>query len=207
MKTLFLLSLILSPLLMSYQDYTLDTHTMYSRIWVKRYEKELSSDGSYITTSVIEPKSGGKFRILTSKQTDSIRGLINLNFIESNLILHLNKFRSDYGIFPTTGNVKLMRSSKSYADTLRKINKLVHSKPPSNRFEEAIVFIPFGLFSRVTKNDGDFNELILESSFDIFVGSPGHMSVLLHEDTLRSFGVGVSVAETGYYVVVQSIVE
>lgn len=207
MKTLVLLLILLSPLLMSYQDYTLDTHPMYSRIWVKKYEREMSSDGSYTTTSVIEPKSGGKFKLLTMEQTDSIRGLINLNFIESNLISHLNRFRSDYGIRPTSENLSLMKSSKSYADTLQKINKLIHSKNPSNRFEEAIVFIPFGLFSKVTKDDGDFNELILESSFDIFVGSPGHMSVLLHEDTLRSFGVGVSIAKTGYYVVVQSIVK
>jgi hypothetical protein len=207
MKVLTFLSIFLSPLLFNYKDYTLESHPMYSRIWNKKYEITLLPNGVYDTTSVIVPKYGGKFKIITQQQTDSIKNLIDFNFVELNLINYLNKFRLDYKINPVNENLNLMVSSKEYAEVLLQINKLVHSTNSSKRFEEAIVFVPFGLFSKVSKNDGDMSELVLESCFDIFVGSPGHMSVLLHEDTLRSFGVGISVAKTGYYVVVQSIVE
>lgn len=189
------------------QSYTLDTHPMYSRIWEKKYEIIKNLDGTFDTTSYITPKVGGKFKILTEKESDSILNLIDSEFVRENLISYLNLFRSDYKIGPVLENQNLLESSNEHSIYLMETNQLVHSKNSSERFEEAVVFVPFGLFSRITKEDGNINELILEGCFDIFVGSPAHTSILLNKDPVRTFAVGVCFTNTGYYVVVQSIVE
>lgn len=207
MKTLLFLITIFESFVFAQQEYTLFTHPMYSKIWVKEYEITKLDDGSYHTTSLVKPKSGGKFKILTGNQTDSIRSEIDFDFVRENLIYYLNDFRSDYGVSPVTENQDLMSNSNDYAYELMQINRLVHSERSSERFEEAIVFIPFTLFSKVSDSDGKLEEIVAESCFDIFIGSPGHISILLKEDPLRSFGVGISVSHTGFYVVVQSIVE
>lgn len=207
MKKTFLNLLLIGSVVCYSQTYTLDTHPMYSSIWEKKYEIVKTSDGTFDTTSYVTPKNGGKFKILTVKESDSIFNLIDTVFIRDNLIPYLNLFRSDYGVNPVLENPSLVVSSNEHSVYLMEINKLVHSTHPSKRFEEAVVFVPFGLFSRVTKEDGDINKLILEGCFDIFIGSPAHTAILLNKDPVRTFAVGVCFVHSGYYVVVQSIVE
>lgn len=206
MKTLILTSFLVGFSFTDTPSFTLGTHPMYSKIWEKKYEIVKSEDGSYDTTSVIVPKSGGKFKLLNEHDLDSIRTSIDFEMVRKNMISYLNEFRSDYKVPSVVENKSLSASSNEYADYLMRTNQVVHSKHPSKRFEEALVFVPFGLFSRVTKEDGDINVLILESCFDIFVGSPAHTSILLNDDPNRTFGAGISVTDTGFYVVVQSIV-
>lgn len=206
MKTLLLTFFLFGFSFTDTPSFTLDTHPMYSKIWEKKYDIVKSEDGTYETTSVIVPKSGGKFKLLNERQLDSIRTLIDFDFVRKHMIVYLNEFRSDYKVPSVVEDNLLSLSSNEYADYLMRTNQVVHSKHPSKRFEEALVFVPFGLFSRVTKEDGDINILILESCFDIFVGSPAHTSILLNDDPNRTFGAGLSVTDTGFYVVVQSIV-
>lgn len=207
MKTLLLTFAVFSSFLFDPQDYTLTTHPMYSKIWTKEYEIVKNSNGGYDTTSYIKPKNGGRFKVLSSVELDSIRSSIDFDHIKDSLIFYLNDFRSDYKIHSVTENFELVQNSFYHANELMKSKQLYHSKNSSKRFEEAVVFVPFTLFSRVQKSDGPIESLISESCFDIFIGSPAHTSVLLKEDTLRTFGVGISVSFSGFYVVVQSIVE
>jgi hypothetical protein len=130
---------------------------------------------------------------------------INPTKIQSYLFESFNKFRTDYGVPITEEDSTLTLKSIEYSKYI--LSNFVHSKRDSKRSEEAICTIPMTMFSRISEKDGDINKIIADCCFDIFVGSPAHMSILLNEDPKRKYGFGITVTSRNVSIVVQSDVK
>ena len=188
-KGIFFIILSMSSIGLFAQKYDLTSHPLISEVWKSVYKdsvsefrpigfKSFSFDHKYISDNIDQVK------------------------IQSYLHESLNKFRADYGLKPVVEDTILSSSSIKYAKQIRIDFK--HDINAGILFSEAIASIPFIMLSRISKKDGDFNKIIADCCFDIFVGSPAHMSILLNENPNRNFGFGISVSDKIISIVVRS---
>jgi hypothetical protein len=174
------------------QKYDLNSHPLYSDVWRSVYVD---------STTEVRPKNFKSFGVdlnYLDLKIDPIK-------IQSYLFESFNQFRKDYGVPIVEEDPELTSNSIEYSKLI--LRNFVHSKSESKRFEEAICNVPMTMFTRITEKDGDINKIISDCCFDIFVGSPAHMSILLNEDPKRKYGFGITVTNRNISVVVQSDVK
>jgi hypothetical protein len=193
MKNLLFIFFVLITLPIGAQTYDLNECPMISNIWVSDYETV--SDG---LVSNVLPKKGGHFGLSTT--------YIEQNFdekkVEGYLADAFNGFRSDYKCTQVKEDTSLSKKCDDYSKII--LTNYGHFKGLLDNQSECIVIIPFTLFSKVTKEDGDINKLIAESCFDIFVGCPIHMSILL-DNKVFDYGFGVTIQDNKISVVIRGI--
>jgi hypothetical protein len=190
MKKVFLFALlIISPNLFS-QKYDLNSHPLISKVWRSVYID---------STTEVRPIGFKSFCFdhkYINENIDEIK-------IQNYLFESLNKFRIEYGIKPVLEDTLLTNSSIEFAKQI--FNDYNHHFEAGKLFNEAIAIIPRNMLSRISKQDGDFNKIVADCCFDMFVGSPGHMAILLDENQKIQFGVGASVKDGDVSIVVRSV--
>ena len=73
-----------------------------------------------------------------------------------------------------------------------------------NRDGECIAWFPRMAVNAIKEGE-NVNKIVAESCFDTFVGSAGHMAILLKEDNRYEYGFGVTIDQYGgIFVVVQA---
>ncbi len=176
---------------------------MYSQLWT------LQGTGRFITDkndrrygSEILRKDLVEGREITLKNLNNsyVKENINEEKVKSYLYESFNEFRKDYELYPVKENKKLTKQSQEYSKQL--VKKFKHSNG-KNRDGECIASI-----SRLTinaiKEGENVNKIIAECCFDIFVGSPSHMKILLKEDKRYEYGFGVTITDDKIFVVLQA---
>ena len=102
-------------------------------------------------------------------------------------------------VHPSRGDVGCLQHTQRYVYTCKKYK---HSNS-QGKYAECIAPI-----SRLTinaiKEGENVNKIIAECCFDIFVGSPSHMKILLKEDKRYEYGFGVTITDDRIFVVVQA---
>jgi len=186
MKNIFVVTNVFS------QKYDLNSHPLHSDVWRSVYDD---------STTEVRPKNFNAFTL----DLTYLESKINPTKIQSYLFESFNKFRTDYGVPTVDEDSTLTLKSIEYSKYI--LSNFVHSKRDSKRSEEAICTIPMTMFSRISEKDGDINKIIADCCFDIFVGSPAHMSILLNEDPKRKYGFGITVTSRNVSIVVQSDVK
>jgi len=182
--TLFLLSLITLTLK---AQYTVETHPMYSDVWVIS-----NKDG----VNNLNPKYGN-FSFNTSK----VKNNIDIDEVKSLLLESYNQFRKDYGLNPiTVEDKKMSKESSQYAKTLN--GSLRHSNS-NNQYNECLAYIPFILMTNIETENVNLNKLVADCYFDIFVGCPAHMAILL-KDNITTAGFGINIIDTGIQVCIRN---
>jgi len=192
MKNIFLVPILFVITNVFSQKYDLNSHPLHSDVWRSVYDD---------STTEVRPKNFNSFTL----DLTYLESKINPTKIQSYLFESFNKFRTDYGVPITEEDSTLTLKSIEYSKYI--LSNFVHSKRDSKRSEEAICTIPMTMFSRISEKDGDINKIIADCCFDIFVGSPAHMSILLNETPNRKFGFGITVTSRNVSVVVQSDVK
>lgn len=192
MKNTFLIPIFFVVTNVFSQKYDLNSHPLYSNVWETKYVDSVSD---------FKPKNYDGF----SFDGSYVKLNIDPNKIQGYLHESFNKFRSDYNLNSVVEDTSLTKLSIEYSKQL--LIKFEHDEDAGKLFSEAIVTIPFILFSRITEKDGDINKIIADCCFDIFVGSPSHMSVLLNENPKRQFGFGISTTDGNIGVVVRSVIK
>jgi hypothetical protein len=192
MKNIFLVPIIFVITNVFSQKYDLNSHPLHSDVWRSVYDD---------STTEVRPKNFNSFTL----DLTYLESKINPTKIQSYLFESFNKFRTDYGVPITEEDSTLTLKSIEYSKYI--LSNFVHSKRDSKRSEEAICTIPMTMFSRISEKDGDINKIIADCCFDIFVGSPAHMSILLNEDPKRKYGFGITVTSRNVSIVVQSDVK
>ena len=151
---------------------------MYSQIW------KLEWTGKYVTDKN-SPKYGAE--ILTRPPTEGRINTIKNSYVEENideekvnsyLYESFNEFRKDYKLDPVKENKKLTKQSKEYSKQLTK--KYKHSNS-QGKYAECIAWFPRMAVNSIKEGE-NVNKIVAESCFDTFVGSAGHMAILLKED-------------------------
>lgn len=170
----------------SYQDFP-----MYSKIWKKT---EITIDGK--TYGEIVPKNHKAFTLKLKPVQDSI----NIKSIEKNFLKCFNEFRNDYGKPSVKEDFELSRKSKEYSKQI--VNNFEHDKNLGDGVGECIGVLALSMLTRITKEDGDFNTLVAESCFDLFVLSSNHLKLLLDNDR-NSYGFGITITKTNIYIVIR----
>jgi hypothetical protein len=153
-------------------QYTLDTHPLYSDVWV------IKNNGN---NNILTPKYGSlQFKV------DHIKNAVDVDKIKNYLLSSYNQFRSDYGLAPVTEDVKMSKDANTYSSTL--VGKpLVHSK---GNYSECLGNVKYMSLSHLDPNKVDINKVIADSYFDAFVGCPAHMAILLKQDvSVAGFGI------------------
>ena len=127
----------------------------------------------------------------------------NVNEEEVKYYLHesLNEFRKDYNLNSVVENEYLSKKSQEYSEDL--VNEFKHSNYKEGNYLECISSIGVLSLYTITK-DENVNKIISECCFDSFVGSIGHMKVLLSEDESYEYGFGITITNSRIYVVVRS---
>ena len=127
----------------------------------------------------------------------------NVNEEEVKYYLHesFNEFRKDYNLNSVVENEYLSKKSQEYSEDL--INEFKHSNYKEGNYLECISSIGVLSLYTITK-DENVNKIISECCFDSFVGSIGHMKVLLSEDESYEYGFGITITNSRIYVVVRS---
>jgi hypothetical protein len=192
MKNIFLVPILFVITNVFSQKYDLNSHPLHSDVWRSVYDD---------STTEVRPKNFNSFTL----DLTYLESKINPTKIQSYLFESFNKFRTDYGVPITEEDSTLTLKSIEYSKYI--LSNFVHSKRDSKRSEEAICTIPMTMFSRISEKDGDINKIIADCCFDIFVGSPAHMSILLNEDPKRKYGFGITVTSRNVSIVVQSDVK
>jgi hypothetical protein len=192
MKNIFLVPILFVVTNVFSQKYDLNSHPLHSDVWRSVYDD---------STTEVRPKNFNSFTL----DLTYLESKINPTKIQSYLFESFNKFRTDYGVPITEEDSTLTLKSIEYSKYI--LSNFVHSKRDSKRSEEAICTIPMTMFSRISEKDGDINKIIADCCFDIFVGSPAHMSILLNEDPKRKYGFGITVTSRNVSIVVQSDVK
>ena len=166
-------------------QYTLETHPMYSDVWV------MKNEGGF---NMVTAKNG-TFQI----KVDHIKNAVDVEKIKKYLSSSYNQFRSDYGLGPVTEDVKMSKDANIYT-TNPLAKQLVHVK---GNFNECLAYLPFTLLSHLDPNKVDINKVIADCYFDIFVGSPGHMSNLL-KPNVSVAGFGITQDNSGFVLCVRN---
>jgi uncharacterized protein YkwD len=175
---------------------------MYSQIW------KLEWSGKYVTD-----KNYSKYgsEILMTLPSEGRTNTIKNSYVEENideekvnsyLYESFNEFRKDYKLNPVKENKKLTKQSKEYSKQL--VKKFKHSDYRSGKYLECIAYFPRMAVNAIKEGE-NVNKIVAESCFDTFVGSAGHMSMLLKEDKRYEYGFGVTIDQYGgIFVVVQA---
>jgi|688.fasta_scaffold102600_4 hypothetical protein len=192
MKNIFLIPIFFVVTNVFSQKYDLNSHPLKSDVWETKYIDSVSD---------FKPKNYKGF----SFDVSYVKSNIDPVKIQGYLHESLNRFRSDYNLNSVIEDTLLTKSSIEYSKQL--LVKFKHDENAGKLFSEAIVTIPFIMFSRITEKDVDINKIIADCCFDIFVGSPSHMSVLLNENPKRQFGFGITVTDVNIGVVVRSVIK
>jgi len=154
-------------------QYTLETHPMYSDVWV------MKNDGGF---NMVAAKNG-IFQI----KVDHIENAVDVEKIKKYLSSSYDQFRSDYGLGPVTEDVKMSKDANTYSSTL--VGKpLVHSK---GNYSECLGNIRYMSLSHLDPNKVDINKVIADCYFDAFVGCPAHIVDRQHK-------VDISVTKQSY---------
>ena len=162
-------------------QYTLDTHPLYSDVWV------IKNNGN---NNILTPKYGSlQFKV------DHIKNAVDVDKIKNYLLSSYNQFRSDYGLAPVTEDVKMSKDANLYSSTL--VGKpLVHSK---GNYSECLGNIRYMTLSHLDPSKVDINKVIADCYFDAFVGCPAHMAILL-KPNVSVAGFGITQDNSGFVV-------
>jgi len=192
MRNLFFIPIFLVVTNVFSQKYDLNSHPLKSDVWVSNYVD---------STTEFRPKDYNSFSFNYSYVTSNI----NPQKVQEYLYESFNQFRNDYGLNKVVEDSTLTNSSIVHSKSLFVNYK--HSERKTMTFSEAIAIIPFNMLSRITEKDGDINKIIANCCFDIFVGCPEHMSILLNENPNRQYGFGVTVKNNSISIVIQGDVK
>lgn len=184
MKTLILILTILVTLNVKAQG----GYKMYSKVWVLT-----PMNGGYY----LSPKGNTSF---SSRYIDSVRKNINAVKINSYLLKSFNEFRKDYGSSLVVESPSTSLKCQNYSKNLS--FDFSHDKSLTEDFE-CIARIDFTLLTNIKKSDGDFNKIVSECIFDIFVTSYSHTKSLLGNYT--KCGFGYTIINDVIYIVVRGI--
>ena len=166
-------------------QYTLETHPMYSDVWV------MKNEGGF---NMVTAKNG-TFQI----KVDHIKNAVDVEKIKKYLLSSYNQFRSDYGLAPVTEDVKMSKDANTYSSTL--VGKpLVHSK---GNYSECLGNIRYMSLSHLDPNKVDINKIIADCYFDAFVGCPAHMASLL-KPNVSVAGFGITQDNSGFVLCVRN---
>jgi uncharacterized protein YkwD len=175
--------------LMTFNVYSQSGYKLYSKVWLFDYNNK---------EAVTQPINGlVSFRY---DYLDSVNAKIDTNKIKSYLLESFNEFRNDYGKCPVIENLQLTSDSQKYSKKL--VKKYCHDK--ITKGSECISMLPLITFTLIKKTDGDFNKLVAESIFDVFVTSKNHMDILL-DDEYKQFGFGFTIENSKVHIVVRGI--
>lgn len=166
-------------------QYTLDTHPLYSDVWV------IKNNGN---NNILTPKYGSlQFKV------DHIKNAVDVDKIKNYLLSSYNQFRSDYGLAPVTEDVKMSKDANLYSSTL--VGKpLVHSK---GNYSECLGNIRYMTLSHLDPSKVDINKVIADCYFDAFVGCPAHMAILL-KPNVSVAGFGITQDNSGFVLCVRN---
>ena len=176
---------------------------MYSQLWT------LQGTGRFITDkndrrygSEILRKDLVEGREITLKNLNNsyVKENINEEKVKSYLNESFNEFRKDYELYPVKENKKITKRSQEYSKEL--VKKYKHSDGKNRDAECIAMFTRLSLHSVIEGEN--INKIVSECCFDIFVGSGGHMDILLREDKRYEYGFGVTITDNYIYVVVQA---
>ena len=109
--------------------------------------------------------------------------------VESYLLESLNEFRADYGKPPVKESKWLTKLSDAYSKKLLKSFKHEYDREGQSYTSENIAHYEVGLFSLITKEDGDINKIIADAYFDIYIASVHHTEMLLSDHKYFGFGL------------------
>ncbi len=192
MKKIITTLLILLSLSVNAQ-YDLNSHPLFSDVW--RIEP-IEYNGQY--TNNLHPKDTTKS---FSYKTKHITPSIDLVKVKSYLSQSYKEFRSDYGLYTPVEDKKMSKQCKVYSKTL--INKTLKHSNNKNNYSECLGNINYFTLSHLDTNNVDINKVIADCFFDLFVGCPAHMSILLNEN-ISSVGFGFSEDDSGLVVCFRS---
>ena len=192
MKKIITTLLILLTLSVNAQ-YDLNSHPLFSDVW--RIEP-IEYFGQYANN--VLPKDTTKS---FSPKTDHIRPAIDLVKVKSYLAQSYKEFRSDYGLYTPVEDKKMSKQCEVYSKTL--INKNLKHSNFKNKYSECLGNISYITLTHLDPNNVDINKVIADCFFDLFVGCPGHMSILLNEN-ISSVGFGFSEESGGIVVCFRS---
>ena len=96
---------------------------------------------------------------------------------------------------------KMSKQCESYSKTL--INKTLKHSDSNKKYSECLGKINYSALSHLDTNNVDINKVIADCFFDLFVGCPAHMSILLNEN-ISSVGFGFSEEGCGLVVCFRS---
>ena len=117
--------------------------------------------------------------------TKNIMSKVDTNKIKKYLLASFNEFRKDYGLKSVVESDSLSKSCELYSRKI--VTNFKHEKITKGC--ECIARVGYILFSNVKPTDGDINKIIADSVFDHFVGSIGHMTLLLSDYDVWGFGL------------------
>jgi uncharacterized protein YkwD len=175
--------------LMTFNVNSQSGYKLHSKVWLFDYNNK---------EAVIQPINGSV--IFRYDYLESVINQIDTNKIKSYLLESFNEFRNDYGKCPVIENLQLTSDSQKYSKKL--VKKYCHDK--ITKGSECISTLSAITFTLIKKSDGDFNKLVAECIFDIFVSSKAHMDILL-DDEYKQFGFGVTIENSDLYIVVRGI--
>ena len=168
---------------------------MYSKVWKLVYEGDYDNAGR--ETRSLQPKEGR----YNSFKNDWVNENLDVETVKSHLHTSFNEFRSDYGLPPVKENVDVTNRSQDYSVEL--FDDFKHSDYKEGNYLECIGSFP--LLSIYSLKEGeDVNKIISECFFDVFVGSAGHMAMLLIEDNNYEYGYGITIYKNSVKIVVQA---
>lgn len=162
---------------------------LYSKVWLFDYNNK---------EALVQPIDGSVY--FRYDYINYVNSQIDTNKIKSYLLESFNEFRNDYGKSPVVENGQLTIESQKYSKKL--VKKYCHDK--ITKGGECICKLPIYTFTLIKKTDGDFNKLVAECIFDIFVGSKPHMSILLNE-MYKEYGFGFTIENSIVHIVIRGI--
>ena len=193
MKKIITSLLILLSLSVNAQ-YDLNSHPLFSDVW--RIEP-IEYNGQH--TNNLLPKDTTKS---FGFKTKHIRPAIDLVKVKSYLAQSYKEFRSDYGLYTPVEDKKMSKQCEVYSKTLINKEVLKHSNF-KNKYSECLGSVNYMRLSHLDTNNVDINKVIADCFFDLFVGCPAHMSILLNEN-ISSVGFGFSEEAGGLVVCFRS---
>lgn len=178
-----------------YKTYDLNECPMHSRVWKAKYVPNVF-DRSTIATE-ITPKNAD---IYASISTDILKTVDEAK-VQQYMLEAFNQFRTDYKVPTVNENAEVSKQADEYSEKI--LVNYEHCRTLKNQ-SECLGNIPAMMLSSITKADGDINKIIAECCFDIFVGCPAHM-VLLLDPKVKSYGFGLTVTKYKVSVVIRGV--
>lgn len=178
----------------TYKTYELDECPMYSRVWKTKYVPNVFDR----TKKSIQftPINSDMF---ASVKTDILKTVDEAK-VQKYMLEAFNQFRTDYKLPTVTENSEMTKQSDEYSSKILVDYKHCPTLPKNQ--SECLAIIPSMMLSSITTADGDINKIIAECCFDMFVGCPAHMSILL-DPLSKTFGFGVTVVDNRVAVTVR----